>query len=182
ASMSATSVTQSRTQLRLRPRHCRMPIPPPKNERHEQQDESGHADPSRNLMRHRQRRIKLVTHQVADGHDQRAPHNRAEYVPSEELKERHPARTSYRPCHESHAGNESRHEHRLAAVSLKEKLQPFVARAHERESRGQPREHALSAGAPDNVAAAVAGDRADDYDDIHESQIEQYLPGQESSG
>src|ERR1700722_4220121 len=112
-------------------------------------------------MRHRQRRIQLVTHQVADGYNQRAPYDRAEYVPSEELKERHPARTRHRAGHEAHAGDESRHEHSFAAVSLKEKVEAFVTRAHEGEGRGEPLQDALSAGASDEVTAAVAGDRAE---------------------
>ena len=47
---------------------------------------------------------------------------------------------------------------------------------------GQPLQHALSAGAPDDVAAAVADDGAEDYDDVDEAEIEQELAGEESRG
>src|SRR5208282_1909978 len=131
-------------------------------------------------MSHHQGAIQLVAHQVANRDDQRAPYDRAEHVPSEELEKRHPARTRHRARHESRAGDKSRHEHRLGAVGLKEKLQAVVTRAHEGEGGREPNEYALSAGAANDVAATVAQDRARDYGDIDDSQIEQRAAGQES--
>src|ERR1035437_7179660 len=182
ASASATIATQSRTRLRLWPRHRRMPIPPPKDEDHDRHDNPGQPNPSRHLMSRRDGAIQLVAHQIADRDDERAPYDRAEHVPSEELEERHPARTRHRTRHESRAGDKSRHEHRLAAVGLKEKLQAVVTRAHEGKGGREPNEHALSAGAADEVAATVADDRADDYGDVDDSQVEQRAAGQESGG
>src|ERR1039458_7365019 len=133
-------------------------------------------------MNRRQTAIQLVAHQVADRDDERTPYDRTEHVPAEELEERHPARTRHRARHESRAGDKSRHEHRLAAVSLKEKLQAVVTRAQEGKGRREPNQYALSAGAADDVAATVARDRARDYGDVDDSQIEQRAASQESGG
>jgi hypothetical protein len=76
--------------------------------------------------------------------------------------------------------NRTRHEDRLAAMRLKKKLQAFVARAHEGKRIRQPRQHALSAGASDDVAATVAGDRAENYHEVHDPQVENHLPREES--
>src|SRR5271170_3945205 len=179
---SASAAIAIRPRLRLRTRHGRMTIPPPKDENDQQQDEGGEADPSRKLMRHRERGIQLAADQVANRDDERAPDDRAEHVPSEELEERHPARTRHRARHETHAGDESRHEDGLAAMGPKEKLEAVVARAHDREHDGKALEHALSAGAADDVAAAVADDGAEDYDEVDEAEIEQELAGEEARG
>src|SRR5580704_481579 len=179
-SASATIAIQPR--LRLRTRHGRMAIPPPKDEHDQQQHEGSETDPSRELMHHRERGIQLAADQVADGDDQRTPDDRAQHVPSEKLEEGHSARTRHRARHETHARDKSGHEDGLAAVGSKEKLEAFVARAHEREHDCEALQHALSAGAPDDVAAAVADDGAEDYDDVDEAEIEQELAREEAGG
>src|SRR5579862_5849485 len=143
-----------------------MSISPPENQNDYYKDEPDQADPSRRLMSHRCGAVQLVTDQIPDRHDHRAPYDRTQHVPSEELKERHPARTRHRTRHKSRAGDEARHEHGLAAVSLKEDLKTVVTRAHELEPRSQARQKTLTAGAANDKTAAVTGDCAQNHDDI----------------